>query len=297
MQRVHENDLTGYILNSDINNAWQHLSLSAISTEKEVWKYKVLLNNKEVEYIREENTPINKERESMDNLLGLKAQVGSYIFESQYQQNPVPAQGMILKREWIYYYNKLPSEPDAIFQCWDTASKTGKLNDYSVCLTFLKKDRALYLINIFRDKLEYPDLRKRIISLHDIHSAQYKNIPFLVAIEDASSGQQLIQELRKDYHISIQPFLLKGSKVDRFYSQTTRFENKEILSSENIPGFEEYIKELLKFPNGKHDDRVDATVLALNINPYSYHSKSTLISPMIIGRDPITGRPDIIRRR
>lgn len=79
---------------------------------------------------------------------------------------------------------------DRIVQSWDTASKATELSDYSVCTTWGTKGRKLYLMNVFRRRLEFPDLKRSVIDLTALWKAD------IVLVEDKSSGTQLIQELR-----------------------------------------------------------------------------------------------------
>ena len=90
MQRVHENDLTGFLLENQTN--WQHLSLPAIAENNEYHKLK-----SGGIYKRGEGEPLHSERESLEQLAKVKVDLGSYIFAGQYQQSPAPAEGGIVK--------------------------------------------------------------------------------------------------------------------------------------------------------------------------------------------------------
>ena len=72
--------------------------------------------------------------------------MGAYNFASQYQQNPMPLGGAIVKTEWLRYYEPgdLPSGFSFVLQSWDTANKSGELNDFSVCTTWGVFDRHYY---------------------------------------------------------------------------------------------------------------------------------------------------------
>jgi len=72
--------------------------------------------------------------------LPIRRPSGEYNFASQYQQNPVPLEGALVKASWFKYYDEttLPDAFDQIVQSWDTATKAGELNDYSVCLTLVR---------------------------------------------------------------------------------------------------------------------------------------------------------------
>ena len=49
-----------------------------------------------------------------------------------------------------------------IVQIWDAANKSGELNDFSVCTTWLADFEHSYLIDVFRRRLDYPSLKRAI---------------------------------------------------------------------------------------------------------------------------------------
>src|SRR4029077_19287593 len=84
-----------------------------------------------------------------------------YNFVAQYQQDPQPPSGVIVKRHWLKYYkpNDLPKNFERIVQSWDTANKDSELANFSACTTWGLKDRRMYLLDVFRRKLNFPDLK------------------------------------------------------------------------------------------------------------------------------------------
>jgi phage terminase large subunit-like protein len=107
------------------------------------------------------------ERESHEALDRIKAEIGSMMFSAQYQQQPVPIKGNYILREWFPSYDQPPAlgPGDLVVQSWDIASATSEFNDYSVCTTWYMKGRDYYLIDVFRGRLQYPALRRKIASL------------------------------------------------------------------------------------------------------------------------------------
>ncbi len=124
MQRLHQDDLVGHILEQE---QWDVLSLPAIAPEDEVF----VLNNVFGRRIigRKAGTALHPERESLSRYAVLRASMGEYNFESQYQQNPMPKGGMMVKTGWLQYYEpqELPKQFSATVQSWDTANKTSSL--------------------------------------------------------------------------------------------------------------------------------------------------------------------------
>ena len=131
MQRVHLDDLTGYVLS--LSDDWTVLNLPAIAEIDE----DVALSLTEV-YRRRAGEALSPEREPLWVLEDLRRQLGSDAFSAQYQQEPVPPGGAMVKRAWIKRYHNLPprEERPYVVQSWDTASKGGPENDFSVCTTW-----------------------------------------------------------------------------------------------------------------------------------------------------------------
>jgi len=116
---------------------------------------------------------LHPQREGRSALEGIKAEIGSLLFSSQYQQRPIPVEGNLIRREWFRYYDEPPSSRSGIriVQSWDVAMTTGDHSDYSVGTTWLMDKKDYYLVDLFRARLEYPDLRRQIIGLARRHGA------------------------------------------------------------------------------------------------------------------------------
>lgn len=249
MQRLHEEDLAGYLLEAE---KWQHLSLPAIADETR----QIQVGAKRFYQFRE-GTALHPERESLEVLHRLKRTMGTARFSAQYQQSPVPAEGLNVKREWFRYYDENPTfqQGDRIVQSWDTASKDGVFSDFSVCDTALLRRRQVYVLDVYRAKLQFPDLKRMVIS----HAVDW-NAKVLL-IEDAASGQQLLQILKREVHPGVpRPIGRKpeADKLSRFSAQTHLIEAGEMLLPKDASWLAEFQLELLGFPNRKHDDQVDA---------------------------------------
>jgi hypothetical protein len=166
MQRLHEDDLAGHLLGQ---GGWQHLDLPAIAVEDTVIP---IGSGKQI--IRRPGDLLHAERESKDALDRLKAEIGSLKFSAQYQQRPVPTAGNLIQRHWFRTYDRLPDRrpADRVAQSWDVAMMTGEANDFSVCTTWRMVGLDHYLIDVFRARLQYPDLRRQIADLAARHGAE-----------------------------------------------------------------------------------------------------------------------------
>ena len=168
--------------------------------------------------------------------------------------------GGLVKLEWFKRYRKdeLPERFDRIVQSWDTANKATELSDFSVCTTWGAKGKELFLLNVFRRRLEYPALKRAVCEQQSLFDAE------VVLIEDKASGTQLIQELIADGCHGVTRYQPTTDEVMRLHAQTALIENGFVRIPEEAPWLAEYLHELTVFPNGKHDDQVDSTTQALD---------------------------------
>jgi hypothetical protein len=157
MQRVHMDDLTGFV--RGLSDEWTVLSLPAIAEHTET----VSLSPTE-SHERQIGEVLAPDREPKEVLEQLRLQLGSDLFSAQYQQSPVPPGGAMIKRSWLRRYTELPvaSRGSFILQSWDTAAKGGPDNDWSVCTTWsLTNDFQCYLLDVWRGRVDYPSLKAK----------------------------------------------------------------------------------------------------------------------------------------
>ncbi len=204
--------------------------------------------------------PLHPERLSASELLRIKAQLGSYAFSAQYLQNPVPPEGGMLKRSWLKFVDTAPplQPDDQIFQSWDTALKAKDSNDYSAGLTFqVRGPSEIYLIGVTRERMEFPELKARVIQQARASSA------YAVLIEDHGSGISLIQYAREALS-NVIGIAQQADKATRMYAVTPILEGGTLHLPKSAPWLDDFLEEYLAFPNGKYDDQVDALSQFLN---------------------------------
>ena len=118
-------------------------------------------------------------------------------------------------------------------------------------------------VDVLRERLEFPELRRRIIS----HKERFK--ADLVLIEDRGSGIQLIQDLK--YQDDFRPVAMdpKEDKATRLMMHTPRIEAGQIILPKSAPWLDDFLTEILQFPQSRHDDQVDSLsqFLAWAANP------------------------------
>ena len=158
---------------------------------------------------------------------------------------------------------------------------TGSRNDYSVCTTWCVSRQDAYLLHVYRDRLEYPNLRRKVIALATEFAAK------TVLIEDAGPGMNLLQDLRSDPTKPIVnpiPIKPEGSKVERMVAQSAKIENGHVHLPRDAPWLGTFLMELLAFPNGANDDQVDSVSQLLIWMQRSGSQQMTFVTPFYASR-------------
>jgi len=254
MQRLHEDDLVGHLLRQQ---GWRVLSFPAIAEVDETHVVDTVFGPRT--YRRNAGEALHPEWEALSTLETIRQTIGTYNFAGQYQQSPAPAGGGMVRAEWFRHYDPetIDHKYEQIIQSWDTANKASELSDYSVCTTWgIKKDR-FYLLNVFRKKLAYPDLKRAVREQHGLFRAS------TILIEDKASGTQLIQDLVEERLSSVRGVKPDGDKIMRLHAQTATIENGFVYLPTSAPWLAEFLHELSVFPNGRHDDQVDSMAQAI----------------------------------
>ena len=256
MQRLHEDDPVGHV-QRHTQEKWDLLSFPAVAEEPQTFTWATLLG--EFKHHRAIGDVLHPEREPLEQHQILRASLGEYHYASQYQQNPAPLGGGMVKEEWFKRYrpNELPGKFDLILQSWDTANKASELSDHSVCTTWGQKDKRNYLLNVWRKQVDYPSLKRAVQQQRDLYQ------PSVILIEDKGSGTQLIQELRATGVSAVTPYKSSLDKVMRFAAQTGVVESGLVYLAEQAHWLAEYLHELKTFPKARYDDQVDSTSQAL----------------------------------
>ena len=255
MQRLHADDLVAHVQQGE---AWEVLSFPAMAEQDET--YNIVTPYGRKLFHRKQGEILQPSLLSAATLESARRGMTEYNYVAQYQQNPQPPSGNIVKRAWLKWYGpaEQPGKFDNVVQSWDTANKDSELANYSVCTTWGLKDRHLFLLNVFRRKLNFPELKRAVREQAELHTAD------VVLVEDKASGTSLIQELRADYFSQVQAApSIEGDKIMRLHAQTAKIEGGFVHLPKEAPWLDTYVQELVAFPNVKNDDQVDSTVFAL----------------------------------
>jgi predicted phage terminase large subunit-like protein len=252
MQRLHVGDLVGHFL---AQGGCEHLNLPAIAEVEETIEI-----GPERYHVRQVGDLLHAARESRATLDLQKAGMGSAKFAAQYQQAPVPPGGNMIKWEWFHWYDPKEITFKEVVISWDTAIKPTELADYSVGTVWGARGDFSYLIDVIRERLDFPALRRKVI---EVYQRWRQSHTPTILVEDAGSGASLIQELG-DHQIPVIPIRPEGDKVMRLNAQLAKIEGGAVHLPRQAPWLDNLRSEVLAFPHGLHDDQVDSMSQALN---------------------------------
>ncbi len=192
----------------------------------------------------------------------------SRTWAALFQQRPRPDEGGIFKEAWCARrYTAIPPEAKMIVHSWDTAQKPEQINDPTVG-TIWHSGRGApghYLREVYRERIDYPTLRKKVIAYAE------RDRPAAILIEDKSSGQSLIQELRNTTSLPIIAIEPDGNKVFRANEVSSMVEAGLLHLPDPgriidhlgrplaAPWLIDFESEFFGFPLATNDDQVDST--------------------------------------
>jgi len=204
---------------------------------------------------------------ALEELAALRSELPNSKWMAQYQQQPTSEQSAIVKREWWKTWEEDEPPPVSfIVMSWDTAFEKTNRSDYSAMTVWgifhaegedgVERPN-LILLNAFRDRMEFPTLKKVAIEKYDEWQ------PDSIIVEKKASGSPLIYEMRA-MGIPVQEFTpTKGNdKITRLNAVSDLFASG-IVWAPRRSWAEAVIDEVASFPAGEHDDYVDSTSMAL----------------------------------
>jgi predicted phage terminase large subunit-like protein len=249
MQRVHENDLVGYLLEQ---GGFEVLNLPAIAQRDETFD----LGGGRT-YWRQKGELLHPEHEPADALIELKRNMGPFAFSAQYQQSPIPPGGTIIKRKWLKTYDNIQYQAgDQIIMSWDIALSETESGDYAACVVLLRRGEVFYVLEVIRGRFPFDTLKRKVMEVKERYGAAAT-----LLIEDSPISRGLIQSLRGKW-INVAIYRPETDKRARAIAQTDLFAGGSVLLPQQAGWLEEFVAELVAFP-GRHDDQVDALTQGL----------------------------------
>ena len=183
------------------------------------------------------------------------------MFASLYQQSPTIDSGLIFQREDFEIVSREETgkaRKNVVHFFVDTAFTSKETNDPSVVLAATIYQNTVYVIDILRVRMDFSGLVESIEQFY----YRYAGNRSIIYVEPKASGQSVTDFLKKKFGVNATEYKLPGGdKVERAHAITGYTGAGRV---KLCPGAwnEPFIEELLAFPDGKHDDRVDALVMA-----------------------------------
>jgi predicted phage terminase large subunit-like protein len=276
-QRLHEDDLPAYLRDKGFEvlclpaRAPKDMRVEIGRDEFHSWKRGDLLC---------EDIMNDAEYESQRILMGPQQ------FSAQYLQDPIAQEGNHIRMEHFRRYDGEIDRDrfDKVFQSWDTAASELPTADWSVCTTWGYLAGRLFLLDIYRRRVAYYDLKRDMIALRKKWRADH------VILETIGVGLSLWQELRNSGPFTPISATPNGDKATRLDAQSGQIEEGRVYLPAELPGLDAFISELKAFPYGKHDDQVDTLTQVLEYVMFKWRSVDTR-------RNPETGRALYVNRR
>jgi predicted phage terminase large subunit-like protein len=245
MQRHHVDDLAGHLIEQ---GGWTVLKIPAFAETDTVYQ---LSNGKTYTYRAGEF--LHPARLGQKELDERRNSMGTAAFYAQYQQAPIPPAGNIFKWEWFKQIDKPPEFSELVMSVDVAASING---NYSAFTILGHRDGNWCLIAVYRNKLELPAVRQRLLDL----DKQYR--PDLVVVDGVGVGYGLFQELRSRGFLHVEKTSGNGKIVDA-HAILPMIEGGRVSVLANCPGLVDFRNEVIAFPDGKYDDQVDSMVQLL----------------------------------
>lgn len=255
MQRLHEEDLTGYLLKNNPDD-YLHICLPATVSDK--------VNPPQLAEKYQEGL-LDPIRLSAKTLQGFRKTLGERGYGGQYDQSPAPLEGGIWKRNWFDIISPLmlrrdvDNEPITFYVDGAYTEKTE--NDPTGILTCFKQDNYLYILDFTEVWLDFPNLIKFLLEY--VQRFQYSQRSRIV-IEPKASGKSIVQQLRSTSNLNVvESPPPTDDKITRANSVAPTIEGHRVRLVDGTY-VTNYIEKVATFPNASHDEAVDLTVMAIN---------------------------------
>ncbi|MGD0187419.1 MAG: phage terminase large subunit [Roseiarcus sp.] len=247
-QRLHQDDLIGRLRDE---GGWEYLEMPGESVKRQTFD---LGNGESWDF--EPGAllfPESFDRAALDQLFW---DLGEAAYNAQILQRPSPPGDSLFKLKYFQRYDILPMRYDAIVQSWDPAVVDTETAAFSVCTTWGILGQRLYLIDVFRKRLEFRQIEPAILSMRQKYNAGAVVIE--VSGVGAAIGNALLK--REGTRTWMAPVDPKLGKLERAIAQTPKIERKRVFLPMSAPWLETFESEVASFPMSKFADQVDSMV-------------------------------------
>ena len=290
LTRWHEDDLAGRLITAQDDEHWEVLNIPAEADHDPAKGETDPLGREPGEFLASAR---KRTREQWERI---KVRSGSRTWASLFQGRPSPASGDILKRDWWRTYDRPMwiDRPDGsrwapladggtrMIQSWDLAFKATSSSDWVVGQVWMSDGVQAWLLDQVRGRFSFVETMREMVRL----SARWPQST-LKLVEDKANGPAVMSALSRRLP-GLVPEEPHGSKVARASAVAPFIEAGNVIvpSPELCPWVGDLIEEAAAFPNGAHDDTVDAMSQALD---------RLLLTPILTTPDRLVTMADLDR--
>lgn len=246
--------------------------------------------------IQDDGTALWPSEWPIERLHQKRLDMGAARFDLQYQNDPSGMGGNIFMRKWFRYVDQLP-ERVVRRAGIDLASSKSERSDYTAMGEVCEdEDHNLYVVGSYADRLEEGH-RAWLTGMRDGafvsvgeesprllwpgrllppgfagHSgAEVPRQLVALNIEAVAHQSTFVREVLSATRLPAMPVYPDKDKVTRARALAARYEAGKVFHLRGAPGLAAYEHEAVAFPNGEHDDRVDAMVYAADLGGSEFY--------------------------
>ena len=243
MQRLHEDDLSGFLLSGGSGEEWEHLCLPALN---------------------ENNEPLYKEKHTFEELEQIR-QANRYNFAGQYMQQPAPEEGGEWRKDWFKIVKKSEVPKGIKWDLFiDGAYTKDTKNDPTGFQVGAKIGNYYYILTSIDKYLEMPELIRFIPNFISSLNEEIK----MIYVEPKASGKSLKQLIQSQTSLNITEIksnFVNSSKIENARATAPYIEGGRVILVEGAWN-ESYLNQVATFPNAKHDEHIDLTCYGVEKN-------------------------------
>ena len=244
MQRVHEEDLSGFLLNGGSGEVWEHLNLPALD---------------------QNNIPLWEEKHTFEELEQIR-QANRYNFAGQYMQQPAPSEGGEWRREWFQIVDKaeVPLQSLKWELIIDGAYTKNTANDPSGFQIGAKWDNNYVIASSIDKYMEMPELLKFIPAHIASSGVEVK----MTLVEPKASGKSIKQMIYNETKLNISEIktnFVNQSKIENARACSPYIESGRCILIKGSWN-DAFLQQVGTFPNAKHDEHIDLTCYGIERN-------------------------------
>jgi len=202
------------------------------------------------------------ERWSAEALLAKRKEIGSMAFVRGCELKPMSSEASLIKPEWFKYWTTCPALSSLVVVADPAISEREGADYTAILLIGGDGNRNYYLLNVRRERMDFPTALKANIIMAEYGQAQYGIEP-LIGIESVAYQRAIPQQLRRSSRFAVVELKAEQNKFMRAARLAVHIENGNVFlkgaSPTSVhPDQAIVLDEAIRFPSAQHDDTLDA---------------------------------------